>query len=858
MLDRRMRVFLTLALLTACQGVAPGRATHAIKAGIAAATTSDLAPTPSPTASVLPASLLKPPGSQHLTLSGEVRVDASYAAASHHGQASGGTLAIGGTPGASAGGNVISDHGAGIISDHGAGVVSNNGGGLLSQSASQLLGFADNGLLANNGAGVLANNGGSLIGKAKRALLQAAEALLPAAGMVVFVLDLRTGNPLPVGLDENGREVYSVYTDARGHYQLFLDLVQSPNVRVVAVPPTLDDPRLVYNLLVAPATQQAQDLDELTALATRFVRGTLEAYLTDRVVTHRDFGLGASPEPSAAPDTLGPLLADYLDALEKAGLRTLAPLHVHAVTQAVADAVSAFADFNALQTDNHNTSWTGPAEPALPVIAGFIQAVTHAAATRLAADPHAFDQRPWMLAANRHRAAEGLPPYQIARAADLGELIFHEYLDSVDKTQHYRLHYVVHDLGLDVASVEHLYAAYQGIFEGLAELMIANQDVKAAAIAAISRSSAVERARQQAETTTPMPSSSPGAADAGWQVQTIVGSDAGYADGAGSKARLSSPGGLVYDGDHTLYVADANNLAIRAVDLATPGYPVVTIAGAHGIGHVDGKAAVARFAGLQQLAFDGGASPPCLYVSEAQNADIRKITLGADVEVTTLAGSTAGGDGDGPGASVRFQHPSGLALDGAGQLYVAEPDANRIRRIDLVDPAHPVTTVVGPHATEQEAVGDAPVAYGDAPVNLLADGQGGLLVLRYAGLDRLVPSPQPVVTALAGGASGHVDGLWLDVRMSNATALARGPAGRLYVVENGNSDVRVATPAGPDALEVETLAGPQPPAEGITGFVDGPASMARFAGLDGVAVDAKGNLYVSDTGNNRIRMLSRP
>jgi sugar lactone lactonase YvrE len=160
----------------------------------------------------------------------------------------------------------------------------------------------------------------------------------------------------------------------------------------------------------------------------------------------------------------------------------------------------------------------------------------------------------------------------------------------------------------------------------------------------------------------------------------------GSADGTGAAARFNYPQGVTADGSGNVYVADSNNFTIRKI---TPAGVVTTLAGAAGAsGSVDGAGAAARFNRPSGLAVDGSGN---VYVADTYNHTIRKITPAG--VVSTLAGTAlAYGSADGTGAAARFFYPQGVAADGSGNVYVADSNNLTIRKIT---PAGVVTTLAG-------------------------------------------------------------------------------------------------------------------------------------------------------------------
>ena len=160
-------------------------------------------------------------------------------------------------------------------------------------------------------------------------------------------------------------------------------------------------------------------------------------------------------------------------------------------------------------------------------------------------------------------------------------------------------------------------------------------------------------------------------------ITTLAGSPGvqGYADGIGKMARFNSPKGLAVDAAGNVYVADSANCVIRRITLAGAVSTVAGLAGTYG--QADGPAGAARFTGPSGIAVDPAGN---LYVADTGNHTIRKITPGG--EVSTLAGSPGvQGGTDGLGAQALFAFPNAVAADGAGYLYVTDTANHTIRKI---------------------------------------------------------------------------------------------------------------------------------------------------------------------------------
>jgi len=382
-------------------------------------------------------------------------------------------------------------------------------------------------------------------------------------------------------------------------------------------------------------------------------------------------------------------------------------------------------------------------------------------------------------------------------------------------------------------------------------------------------------------------------------VTTLAGLAGSYggADGRGPIARFYYPDGIASSASGVVYVADNGNHAIRRV---LPTGEVTLFAGATGVaGSADGEAGVARFYYPRGVVVDATGT---LYVADTENHTIRKIT--PEGVVSTLAGhAQSPGAANGTGSAARFQRPQGVAVDAGGSVYVADTGNHTIRKIT---PAGEVTTLAGIPMSQGSRDGDAAQALFRAPTALAVDGAGNVLVADTGNMTVRLVSTSGVVSTFAGSALlpgnadgagsdarftlpsgialepggtfvvsdrrsvrrmtaggvvstvtgetdapvGLVDGPGADARFSYPAALASDSHGNLFVADSFDNVIRKVAPSG------ETTAFAGAIVDSPCAFVDGAPADARFCSPSGLAIDALDNLYVSDSWNNAIRKVT--
>jgi len=319
-------------------------------------------------------------------------------------------------------------------------------------------------------------------------------------------------------------------------------------------------------------------------------------------------------------------------------------------------------------------------------------------------------------------------------------------------------------------------------------------------------------------------------------VTTLAGAAQGYADGQGTTARFYGPTGVAVDGNGNVYVVDTTNPRIRKI---TPAGVVTTLAGSGSHGSVDGTGTAASFSQPIGVAVDSSGN---VYVSDTGNNKIRKVTPAG--VVTTLAGADEGDYADGQGTAARFYNPNGVAVDGSGNVYVADSYNHRIRKITA---SGSVTTLAW-SGDVGSADGQGTEVSFRIPRGVAVDGSGNVYVAD-SGNHRIckIDVGGNVTTLAGGGDVGSADGQGTEASFHDPEGVAVDGSGNVYVADSYNHRIRKIDVGG----NVTTLAG-----GGSRGFVDGLGTKAWFHAPNGVAVDGSGNVYVVEYFNSRIRKIT--
>lgn len=335
-------------------------------------------------------------------------------------------------------------------------------------------------------------------------------------------------------------------------------------------------------------------------------------------------------------------------------------------------------------------------------------------------------------------------------------------------------------------------------------------------------------------------------------IRTIVGAGGVGFNGDGKQAlssRLSSPSGLALDAAGNLYVADAGNHRIRRVGVDG----VVTTVAGSGIGGFAGDGGPAVAAQLSTPRAIALAADGSLYIADTGNNRVRRVT--PDGLIATVAGTGVSDVNTDvlPAVQSILQAPAGLAIDASGRLLIADTGNGLVRRIE----ADGTLVVIAGVIYNSSYNGDnqpATAAYLDDPVGLALDGAGNLLIAESDNHRvRRVDAASGIITTVAGigavydsrgdGGAAAVAGL------NQPVGVAVDATGAIFIAEMGGARVRRVGTDG----RISTVAG-----TGETGYGGdlGPATKAKLFHPFALAVDARGRLLIADMDNQRIRRVA--
>jgi uncharacterized protein (TIGR03437 family) len=330
-------------------------------------------------------------------------------------------------------------------------------------------------------------------------------------------------------------------------------------------------------------------------------------------------------------------------------------------------------------------------------------------------------------------------------------------------------------------------------------------------------------------------------------IQVVAGNGtAGFSGDGGlaTSAELYSPEGVAVDASGNLFIADHDNNRIRKVSASGI---ISTVAGNDGFGFSgDGGPAIsASFAYPSGVAVDASGS---LFIADTFNCRIRKVSTSGII--STVAGNGNGGfSGDGGLAtSAELYNPGGIAVDASGNLFIADTDNRRIRKVST---SGIISTVAGNgNSGSSGDGGQATSAALAGPAGIAVDASGNLFIADYNRVRKV--STSGIIATVAG--NGNFDfsgdgGPATGAVLNQPEGVATDASGNLFIADTQNERIRKVSSGG----IITTVAGSA--SYGFSGD-GGPATAASLYEPEGIAVDASGNFFIADYANNRVRKVS--
>ena len=271
------------------------------------------------------------------------------------------------------------------------------------------------------------------------------------------------------------------------------------------------------------------------------------------------------------------------------------------------------------------------------------------------------------------------------------------------------------------------------------------------------------------------------------------------------------------------------------------GATVSNFAGSGKMGKADGYLSEASFANPMGITADEKGN---LYVADSHNNLIRKIDSSG--RVTTVGGTGLEGSQDGKGNEASFFYPVSVFADKKGNVLVSDTHNNLIRKIDN---AGNVITIAGSTPGGENKMNQSLALKLDNPAGICTDQQGNLFIADWGNnvIRKIAPDGSAKILAGTVGNRGAKDGFGAEASFYLPWGIVADSLGNIYVSDFRNNRIRKITPQG----MVCTLAG-----SATRGSADGNINTASFFHPAGLAIDKKGNLYVADSGNNKIRKIT--
>jgi sugar lactone lactonase YvrE len=312
------------------------------------------------------------------------------------------------------------------------------------------------------------------------------------------------------------------------------------------------------------------------------------------------------------------------------------------------------------------------------------------------------------------------------------------------------------------------------------------------------------------------------------QVLTLAGEIAGFADGIGKSAKMNAPRGLVYLSEGHLLFADRGNHRIRRLE--RPSNQVVTMAGSGGCQtssgtncYRDGDASQAQFFNPSGVAVD---SAGVVYIADTGNHRIRRLDL--NNQVTTFSGTGTRGSTDGDGNQAQFNQPTDIVFHTDNSFYILDAQGRSIRRMTL------------------QGVVSTYMNFNRGFLAFAFRAEGDIFLISSYSLERLDSNKNISVVAGNPQGRGFWDGEAKKALFSGLSSLAIRPDGGILLGDSGSRRIRLLT----TQAQVASLAG-----DAEAGWRDGAPTQALFYDPTGIVSDGVGGFFVSDTQNHLIRRI---
>jgi len=336
-------------------------------------------------------------------------------------------------------------------------------------------------------------------------------------------------------------------------------------------------------------------------------------------------------------------------------------------------------------------------------------------------------------------------------------------------------------------------------------------------------------------------------------IVTIAGTGtAGYSGNGGpaTSAELTTPTGTAFDSIGNIYIVDNGLCAVGKITIATGNILVYAGNGSCSYGGDGGSATSAAMANPTGIAIDSAGN---VYIADTNNARIRKVTASSG-NISTVAGNgTTGSTGDGGAAtSAELYSPTGVAVDSAGNIYIADSANNKIRKVTVS--TGKISTVAGTGTGGYSGDGAAATSAAlSQPTGVALDSAGNVYIAdkNNSRIRKITIATGYISTVAGNGSSGFAgDGAAAtSAEISNPNAVAVDPSGNIYIADTGNNRIRkVNIGTG----YISTITG-----NGTAAYAgdNGAATSAEINQPKGIVTDSNGNVYLSDTNNNVVREI---